>query len=466
MGVDFFVPEVQSQTTSVASMCTDYISNMESIKAALGTFVSDTELKGAAYSSAKNYFSQVYTPLANGIILVCESIKSAHEKFINQYLSDVDGNSLQSEILEQQIRTAQSTIDTMTTELLNISKNPESYRPGLSHSIDINQRMQKSLQEKLNKLLAFDGSSTTIFSEVNSALSNVQQGLAQASSGNGWDATTGTFTTAKLNMDWANSITIAYADRVERQLTELLADYPNLSQDAIEKIMQIMNQNQGMNVPESVSDKIVSFFSNIGDGIGQAYTYITKEIKFSDILLSAAESFGGAVFNYYLGQGIAGPAGANSFIMLSEAAANGSRWGANFAKNASRASLVLAGLATVYGIYDDVKNNGKTVGQGISHNVTGTVLTVGGSMLVGALVSSNPIGWGFAAGVAIGAGFNWAYDNNFLGLQDGLDWVGNKIDAGLNWAGDKISDGLDWAGDKLNDFGDSVSGALDWINPF
>ncbi|WP_086444001.1 T7SS effector LXG polymorphic toxin [Candidatus Enterococcus lemimoniae] len=466
MGVDFFIPEVQGQKTSVESMCTDYIANMESIKGALAEFIADTELKGSAYSSAKSYFSQVYLPLANGIILVCESIKSAHEKFVSQYLSDVDGNSLQSDILEEQIRAMQSTIDDLTTELSNIAKNPEDFRPGLAHSIGVNQSAKQVLQEKLNKLLAFDGSSATIFSEINSALSSVQQGMAQATSGNGWDAKTGTFSTAKLNMDWTKSINDQFSNRVEKQLSDLLVGYPELSQDAIEKILKLMAQNQDMDVPDSVLDKIVTFFSNIGEGIGQGYTYITSEIKFSDILLSAAESFGGAVFRYSLGQGIAGPAGPNSFILLSESLANTSRWGSNLAKNASRASLVLAGVATLYGIYDDVKNNGKTIGQGITHNATGTALTVGGSMLVGALVSSNPIGWGFAAGIAIGAGFNWAYDNNFLGLQDKLDWAGSKIDDAVSWTGDKISDGLDWAGDKINDLGDSISGALDWINPF
>jgi hypothetical protein len=466
MGVDFFVPEVQGQSASVENMCADYIANMESIKSALGAFVSDTELKGTAYSSAKSYFSQVYIPLANGIILVCESIKTAHEKFINQYLSEVDGNSLQSEILEQQIRSAQTTIDTMTTELLNIQKNPASFRPGLAQGVYLNQRIQQSLQEKLNKLLAFDGTSSSIFSEINATLSAVQQGLAQAGSGNGWDAAIGAFTTEKLNMDWAEPITCAYTERVESQLIELLDDYPDLPQVVIEKIWEIMSQNVEMSIPESVADKIVSIFSSIGDGIGQAYNYITEEIKFHNILLSATESFGGAVFNYYLGQGIAGPAGPKSFILLSETAANGSRFGTNLAKSASRASLVVAGIATIYGVYDDVKNNDKTVGQGISHNVPGTILSVGGSMLVGALVSSNPIGWGFAAGVVAGAAFNWAYDNNFLGLQDGLDWVGDKIDDGLSWAGDKIGDGWDWAGERLNDLGDSISGALDWVNPF
>ncbi|MBC6308466.1 hypothetical protein HCJ66_02750 [Listeria sp. FSL L7-1582] len=80
--------------------------------------------------------------------------------------------------------------------------------------------------------------------------------------------------------------------------------------------------------------------------------------------------------------------------------------------------------------------------------------------MVGALVSSNPIGWGFAAGVLVGTGFSWAYDNNFLG------WAGDRVDDGLHWAGDKLGEGVDFAKEKLGDVGEAISGTISSINPF
>lgn len=37
------------------------------------------------------------------------------------------------------------------------------------------------------------------------------------------------------------------------------------------------------------------------------------------------------------------------------------------------------------------------------------------------------------------------HDNNFLGLQDGLDWAGDRLDDGLHWAGDRIGERVDLA---------------------
>ncbi|PAF18964.1 LXG domain-containing protein [Terribacillus saccharophilus] len=115
-----------------------------------------------------------------------------------------------------------------------------------------------------------------------------------------------------------------------------------------------------------------------------------------------------------------------------------------------------------YGFVDEwlVKKD-KTFGEALTHNGTSLAVSLG----VGALTTSfttgltllgvsNPVGWAVLGTVALGAlaghAFNWAYDTNFLGLQDGLDYVGNKID-----------DGLSYVGDKLDDFGKSVSNTVD-----
>jgi hypothetical protein len=78
-------------------------------------------------------------------------------------------------------------------------------------------------------------------------------------------------------------------------------------------------------------------------------------------------------------------------------------------------------------------------------------------------LGSNPVGWAAvgiaAAGVAVSVGatnlFNLAYENNFLGVQDGLDWAGQQIDKGL-----------DWASDQLSNAGEAINSGLDFINPF
>ena len=130
------------------------------------------------------------------------------------------------------------------------------------------------------------------------------------------------------------------------------------------------------------------------------------------------------------------------------------------------------------GMWDDMANKGKTFGQAFVHTGVSTAIASYGGML---LFGSNPVGWAGVATVATGymlyKGFEWAYDTNFLGLQDGLDWVGNRIDDGIKWTGEKVNDGIKWTGEKVNDgmnwvgermddIGQAFSDTVSFINPF
>ena len=57
-------------------------------------------------------------------------------------------------------------------------------------------------------------------------------------------------------------------------------------------------------------------------------------------------------------------------------------------------------------------------------------------MATTALLSSNPIGWailgGIAAGTLITAVSDLAYQNNWFGTRDGVDWAGHQIDKGID----------------------------------
>ncbi|MBE7352172.1 hypothetical protein [Staphylococcus epidermidis] len=57
-------------------------------------------------------------------------------------------------------------------------------------------------------------------------------------------------------------------------------------------------------------------------------------------------------------------------------------------------------------------------------------------MATTALLSSNPIGWailgGIAAGTLIAAVSDLAYQNNWFGTKDGVDWAGHQLDKGID----------------------------------
>ncbi|WP_461182276.1 hypothetical protein [Virgibacillus kimchii] len=138
----------------------------------------------------------------------------------------------------------------------------------------------------------------------------------------------------------------------------------------------------------------------------------------------------------------------------------------------------LATLTIGVGAYIDFKNTDKTAGEALTKNAaaggTGLLTTAATSGIItevaGFFGATTPVGWALAGGLVVGTVatglFNWAYDNNHLGIQTGLDWAGQQLDKageqinkGFNWASDKVEGGLNWVGETFKS-------GLDAINPF
>src|SRR5690625_7618078 len=106
-----------------------------------------------------------------------------------------------------------------------------------------------------------------------------------------------------------------------------------------------------------------------------------------------------------------------------------------YAEYLKGAGKVLGGAGYIYGAYDDVKHNGKTVGQAVAHGGASLAIAVG----VGLAIS--PAGWALAAGIGASVACEFLYDHNGFGIQDGLDQAGEKlsecgpnlVDAGGEW---------------------------------
>ncbi|MEC5425188.1 T7SS effector LXG polymorphic toxin [Virgibacillus sp. C22-A2] len=130
---------------------------------------------------------------------------------------------------------------------------------------------------------------------------------------------------------------------------------------------------------------------------------------------------------------------------------------------------VFAAAGFSYGMYEDTVKKDKTVGEAVAHNAT-SLLVGTGAVATTAFFVSNPVGWGVAGVIGIGVAatitFEYFYENNFRGLQTGLDWAGQQLD----WAGEQLNKGFDtinsWVSDAADTVGEAITGALDWINPF
>ncbi|WP_375180222.1 hypothetical protein [Enterococcus rotai] len=465
MSIDMYLGQARGQASSVKSACSQLAQGYTSLMQSNQQFMSAGELSSKGYDSAKEFFAAVIQPLVQGAEVGADMTAEACQKFVDQYTSEVDSIDLKSDDLERRIRQINTSILNMESINRGLPKLP----PGTNPLEQANRRIieslettKRDLEQKLEKLMTFNGTSPAIFDGVNSFYSTLSQGLQQANSG--FNPATGTFSVPKgKDLDWAGKVSKQY---LENKMKKIMGKIPDITSSDWETILEFAKKNPDAEVPKEL----------------QVYLKENKDDIISDIRNDALSNFIeqlGMGISRFAGlinvlEGIMGPNASNSFIMV-----NPNGIGTQILKYGK--NITTAGKALGYGfmaagfglgMYNDITNNGKTFGQALSHNVvsTGVGFTAGwvGAAGVGLLLT-NPGGWAVLGGIAVGTvvsvGLDYIYQNNILGVQDKLDWVGNKIDDGLDWAGEKINDGFNYAKEKLEDAGEALNDLGDAINP-
>lgn len=459
-----FLDQSETQASTASSFCRGHIEGMEAIKTGIDQFVAEAGLKGRTYDSAKQYFQTIYIPLANGVILIAETLERAINKLPEQYQADVDSNSLQEEVLRSQIQRLNNLA--MDMETLTHSSNLPALGIANRGIVDSLHSQAQDSQMKLDKLIAFDGASAQIFSELDGLFSNVESGLKAVTSGQGFNARTGSFDVSAIDNSWIKPINSSYDAFMVGNIDSKM---PNLNAQDIAYLQNYAADHPDEDVPESWQTWLINMIQGGYGYVGQYSADITSLISLGVV------KFGGI---RTVLEALARSDGPNPFVIVNQAGKgpgivqNGLKIG-KFAKGLGPAlSVVGFGL----GVADDMMNDGKTLGEATTHSGTSTLVGVGGAMAGSALTTtalvalgvSNPVGWAVLGGAAVGfvavQGFEYLYDNNVLGIKDGLDWTGDKIDQGLNWAGDKIGQGLDFAGDKIGEGVEAIGNALNPMN--
>lgn len=209
MSINMILGSAQSQTNSIKNLTTSQLGSYQQIQQALSNFMFQTNsLQGAAYDSAKAYCGSVLSPLIDGCILLNKAIEKANEEYINKYTSEVYGDSLKQSDLERLIDETKSQI-ALNENLLNeqFEQDPVDLNEvsNLQEKIDSYRKIQRDLEEKLSKLLAFDANSVSIFQEVDVLSYSVAQGIALAQ--RSWSPTLKAFMLpGKNEMGWVGTI--------------------------------------------------------------------------------------------------------------------------------------------------------------------------------------------------------------------------------------------------------------------
>lgn len=502
---------------------------------ALSNFNGAGDLQGSAYDSGKQYGVSVITPLIKGAIMYSEYLSEAVPKLPSKYRSEVGDEDLDSAVLESEIQSLESSISSLRGSLRAMEGSDhadKSLLQNISSRMDGLTSQKNEKMDKLRKLNLFAGSSNEVFSgegakSMDTVVKNLASGLNMIQGD--FASFGGTFPKhSGKTLNWANSIEgewdkKAKIDEDYQKVLEKANKGKELSDDDVKKINAYKKRYTNRELPDNLQQKIDAYnekkkkeierkkkeeeIGKIKDGIAnQGFNTMKKAGGFYNSFGEYIETGMGAVGRIgatmiHSAEGkiskltnlftIATQAGENGFVMinsnsrvyrstLSEASKltkNGS-FLKTIGEFADSPYFIIGGFTL--GVLGDL-NDRKTVGQAVVHNAASTSVGFLGGGLTALALGSNPVGWAGVASVAVGYGiskaFDYAYDHNILGLRDGLDWVGNRIDDGLKWTGEKINDGLKWTGEKINDgmkwagermdeVGQAFSDTVSFINPF
>ncbi|MGY0691183.1 T7SS effector LXG polymorphic toxin [Virgibacillus sp. FSP13] len=249
-----------------------------------------------------------------------------------------------------------------------------------------------------------------------------------------------------------------------------------IDSDRYYQIISVLNKTKGDLSEEELNEEVPEgFVEYLNENRAQIARDLSVPIGASILEYKGTVKLGALIQRF---KAIPGPAGPNSFSIVNAKSASAARpffKADSYVRTAGRAiGKGFIGLGFGVGMYNDIANNDKTWGEATTHNVVATGIGIGATVVAKGIITAGavalgatPVGWA-AVGIAAGATavgvvatsvFNFAYEHNFLGLQDGLDWAGQQIEDGWNTV-------TETATNLVEDAGEAIQSGLDAINPF
>lgn len=263
----------EAQASSTSTMALDRTTAYDDLIASMTKLSGAGELKGKAYESAKQYATSVMVPIFQGGILLSEGVDKSVGNLPKEYSSQVEPESLDSDVLEQQIQHYQSLYDAAKSLYDSLMAEEELDLAAISQAetaMSENQKKIDELKEKLRKLLAFDGKSPSLFDSIDGLKSAVEQGLAQAS--RDFSQFQGSFTIPPASqMQWSQTIGKAWQQRQQELNSQVC------TVDFDKKVHELADQT-GLTVDEVIN--YVLFGKEPAKLSKQAHKIISTALKY------------------------------------------------------------------------------------------------------------------------------------------------------------------------------------------
>ena len=508
MGIKVDIGSADSQGSTANTVLSSRVSYYVTVITAFNNLITEGELKGKAYDSAKSYAENIMVPLVRGIILFSESLGGKASELPTLYRSQVGEESLDEETLQKQIEAENTTISTQEAILNSLSdlKNIDStYKSNVQEIISNATSKRDELQKKLDKLQSFASSTSGQFSDSESLQSLVLQGFEQVTGDFGkFD---GTFK-IEGQAPWANNINNEWKKRSEviqnyQNVVDKVKNETELDETDIKAIAEYGKRYPGKELPENVKDAVRKYVENKVNGdindnnIGELFELIrdtsleeiakdtisklsSKNPKLSEYFkyFTTTDKFGNINITYSAdSKGYTDALfKANAVNLLKQLTTSE----INIPIPGTNSSLGISGISSIF-IGMDFLNNlqNENAGRAFAHTAVTTAVTAvgvdvattallatatgsGTAAAVATFLASNPVGWTIVAGVAVGYAVGYAYNHNFLGIKTIANEMGDNLDKSIKEIGSNIDSGIKEVGNAIDSGIKSIQKVFGW----
>ena len=492
MGIKVDIGSADSQGSTAASVLSNRVNYYNDVITAFNSLITEGELKGTAYDSAKSYAENIMVPLLRGVILFSESLGGKASELPTLYHSQVGEESLDEETLQKQIEAENTTISTQQSILNSLSDIKDIdpiYKSNVREIITNATSKRDELQEKLEKLQTFASSTSGQFSDSESLQTSVLEGLKQVSGDFGkFD---GTFK-IEGETPWVNNINSEWNKRSEviqnyQNVLDKIKNKTELDEKDITAIAEYGKRYPAKELPENVKDAVRKYVESKVNGditsnnLGELFDLIRdtslEEIAKDTIAkLSSKNPQLADYFKYFVTTDKFG--NANITYSVDSKAYTDALFKANTANllkqfttseinipvPGTNSSVGISAISSVF-IGMDFLNNlqNESAGRAFTHTAVTTAVTAAGvaSLEAGAIavataigtesamtfaasiaLGTTPIGWAIAGTVAVGFVASIAYENNFLGIKTIANDMGDNLEKTINDIGSGIDSGI------------------------
>ena len=216
MGIEVYRGSLDSQASSTGTMIDQQLKAYESLETSLTQIEnSASRLSGQAYDSFRSFVTSVVQPLKEAGVALAEATQESVKKLPASYRSEVADEDLQEEKLVSDIEQCDRMIAIFHAEINEIAASKSTSAgdfqrlqrlqriQGLNVLESIFKATKNKLQEKLNKLRAFNASSPSIFWEIDVLAQAIQIAVNQINVA--WDPNTGMYSIPK-DLSWSDLV--------------------------------------------------------------------------------------------------------------------------------------------------------------------------------------------------------------------------------------------------------------------